>query len=395
MKTSVAVISAIFLTVSCNLLEPGLSLGEPRLNGHGRAADARPQDVKVKAAGDTVFLVSAVSFPKSYDWQRDSAFGSVACTLKLFRNGKCILDLPAGSKTSIGVAPDMHHFIGSALFTEYSDYSGTVVTKDGELLARWPEPEKLLGLLYKDGTLYSLGLSRSGESITYRQNGQIVLMASDAVAIGGFGADTYGRQGALYEDEGHVCFAYKTLWDKQQQVFFVRDGEIYKRSSLQEADILDARLMHGRPLVLYNLFERSFLHDGERPRPLSSTLNRVWVEGGLLEYLGGIAVAGFFRDRQNNLRAGLCQDECFAVLEDDTSHIYCDGEYVLGMSAPPDYYFFHRNCAFQLGDKLARIMTPKDSGGAAYFEYGSNKTEFNLHGYLSGVTAILTESDAD
>ena len=389
MRTSPAGITAfVFLLLSCNLLEPSLSLGEPRISD-------QIQGYETTRDRDTVFYISAVSFPKTYDWQRDSAFGSVACTLKLFRNSKCTLALPAGPSAQIGAAPDMHHFLGSSLFTEYADYRGTVIKRNGVLLAQWPESEKLQGMMYKDGTLHTLGLSRTGESLTYRRDGIVVRKIQGAVPMGGFGMDTYGPEGALYEDEGHVCYAYKTVWDKEQSVFFVRDGEILCRKNMPESDVLDARLLCGEPLILYNKAGCSMLHKGDNAHFFLNAWGRVWKSGGILEYQGRLAAAGFFIDNHYDLQAGVGWESNRVLLDKSTSYIYCDGDNLLGMSAPPGYYFFNRNCAFLLGGRLARVITPKDGRDIACFEFGGNSIEYNLHGYLSAVTAELPQSHAD
>ena len=68
----------------------------------------------LKNRKDTTFYVSAITFPASYDWQRDTAYGNVACTLKVFKGAVPVLTLPAGPSSGISASPHRNHLLGSS-----------------------------------------------------------------------------------------------------------------------------------------------------------------------------------------------------------------------------------------------------------------------------------------
>jgi hypothetical protein len=387
----------LFIIASCSLLDPALPFGEPRImeesgsRGGGNSSQTSFRDPEP----DTLFLVSGVSFPSSYDWRRDSLYGAVLCTLRLYRNGKPALEIPAGPGEKVGVAPDMHHIIGSALFTEYSDSHGTVIKRNGQMIAKWPDTEKLQGLLFKDNTLYTLGLDRSGESFTYRKDGEVVLKVGGSTLLGSFGSDSYGPTGALYECDGQVCFAYKTEPGNVGTVFLVRDGKAENLLSAPGAKILDTKLLQGEPAVLYNQARSTLLIHNGSTRDISSGNGLYWQTGGLILFDGHPAVVGTYLNYKGFRRGAVGWEDTYLGLYEDTAYIYCDGEHYLGMTLPPmnfpDCYFFHRNCACQLGNKLVMVLTPKDPGKNPFMSYGVENVEFNLHGYLSGVAVIISE----
>ena len=153
MKPSSFLSSILFiLLAACQLLDPPLSLGEPR-EQHGTVVPSDP----VPAEPDTSLFVTALCFPPSYDWRKDSLYGRVECTIKLFRNGEEVLSVPAGQGTQVGASQDAHHVVEGHLYTEFQGAGVTVLCLDGEQVASWEGAERLCGLLEKDGVLHTVG----------------------------------------------------------------------------------------------------------------------------------------------------------------------------------------------------------------------------------------------
>ena len=81
-------------------------------NRSAAGAGSRPRHGSEEAAvpskplPDTLVYVSAVEFPEDYDWQRDTAYGTVPCRVSLFLEGERILSVPAGPGTFVGADPD-------------------------------------------------------------------------------------------------------------------------------------------------------------------------------------------------------------------------------------------------------------------------------------------------
>ncbi len=389
--------AALAASFSCSLIDPPVPMGEPRGNlSGGTSAFSGGQGTGTAGHGpDTTFLVSAISFPESYDWRRDSAYGAVSSTLLLYRNGSKCLEVPAGPAARISVSPDMHHILGGALYTEYADNRGTAIKKDGKDLLSWPEQEKLFGLLVRDGTVHTVGQASSGRSLTYRVDGQIVLNITGGSPFGNFSSCGYGTTGALYLDSGHVCFSYKTRNASTESAFLVKDGKVSNLMSAPGTEILDAKVRNGTPLLFYNDAGRSILSAGGIPEGLAHPGLARWIEGRIIEYRGHTAVEGSFVDRQGIMHNALGWAGGAINTGQSQGYVYCDGQDIFKIDmVPPAYpecFLFHRNCACLTGDGLAIVLTPKETGVRPYMKSGSKTVSFNLYGYLSGIAMEITE----
>ncbi len=342
---------------------------------------------------DTVFLISAIEFPESYDWQRDSAFGAVDCTLRLYSNGEPCLEMPAGPAARIGVAPDMHHFIDGSLFTEYSDAAGTVVKRDGQVVSAWKDGEKLLGLLMRDDELHTLGVQKQGGALVYRVNGETELKVPGGIACGGFGTSGYGPTGALYEDSGQVCFAYYTRIGTAVNAVVVNGGIPAQQALLPNHTVLDIKQIAGEKIVLYNSAGHTSVSIGGRCWTISIGGGVRWEDGTLVEYEGAPAVLGTYSNGKSVLRSGVGWNRRCNELGPESGYIYCDGCdcVVLDPSRHAACHFFHRGCACQLGKDLACVFTPPPGAGPPFMEYRDKRTEFNFYGYLTGISALIRE----
>ena len=400
MKASSTILAALTaVLLSCNILEPPLPMEDTSrredetpveaADGGGTAAVEPPE------LPDTVFVVSAAVFPDDYDWQRDSAFGAVACSVRLYRNATLALEIPAGPEARVAISPDRHHIIGSALFTEYADGLGTTVKKDGETLAEWDGQEKLQGLLVKNRELHTLGLAVPGGALTYRRNGNLVMKVDGGIPLGGFGQDGYGPEGALYEDDGHVCFAYKNVFESSQTVTLVRDGAKVFQQAFERTIILDARICGPRNILLYTSGGNMMLEDGDSLTTIGKRPGLRCESGKIVNFRGRTSVAGVFRDGKRNALYGIYGGNAFYRIDGTPAYIYCSGDNYGWMEQPPegypDCYFFNRNCACLLDDGMAVVLSPKSPGALPFLKYRSRITEFNLHGYLSGIAVEIPE----
>ena len=385
------------LLLSCTIIDPPLSMGVPRNPLPGRPASGET-DYPWTVGRDTSLLVSAACFPSGYDWRRDTAFGDVSCTLKLYRGVKPLLSMAAGPAERISISPDRHHILGEYLYTDYSDSRGTTVKCNGRTVGQWEDSELIRGLLFKDGVLHTLGISRSDGTLAYRRDGELVLKLDRAETFGDFGADTYGPGGCLYEDCGRVCFAYKSVLDGMRAVYMVVDGRPEMLLSSPDADFLDARMLSGVPAVLYNQSGVTMLSLGSDDSHTNVSHSGLvyWYSGGLLTYRGMTAVAGRFKTDMGRRDAyGLGWSDATAILDKDISYLYCDGRTYKGISNPPeggeDCYFFHRHCACLTDRGLAMALTPRDLSRKPFLVWGADTLEYRLHGYLSGVSYVVSE----
>lgn len=375
MKTSLFCLALAVFT-SCSLFYPELTPGNPR------------DSQTYSTAPDTTFLVSAVAFADSYDWQKDSSRASVPCSVLLFRNDSKYLELPAGSEAGIGISPEQHHIIDGNLYTEFTDFRGTQIKKNGESVLWWEEQEKLLGLLSRDGVLHSLGKLPSVESLIYRQDGVPIMRIDGSVACGGFGCNGYGPNGALYEASGHVCFAYINQEPGRQEAVLVQDGIPETLLSMQDAIILDAKMTGRVKSVLYERL-KTYIMVSDSVSFLMKNGGLMWQDARLVEYDGQRAIAGKLLQKNGPSRFAIGLENEVIYIDPGSEYIYCQGPYCpdLGkvLTEHKDCYFFRRDCAVQLGADLAVALTPKDMKEPPFLEYGGKTMKFNLNGYLTGV----------
>lgn len=390
MKASFLAAALPALIISCNLIDPPLPFGEAR-DSQDRPELNLPD--KPGPGPDTLVLVSAAEFPSSYDWQRDSAFGAVNGTVYLFSNGKPVLAIPAGKGTKVDLSPDKHHIIGESLFTEYSDAFGTWISKDGEQICSWDTPEKLQGLLYRDGDLYTLGLELPGGAVIFRKNGAVVLKMSDAVLMGSFSSCSYPSTGALYEDEGSVCFSYKTIYNGRETLYMVKDSRVEKQYSENRFVPLDAKFVDSQPVIFGKQNGLPVIICERSVRYMINGRARDWLDGGLLNYQGKTIVAGTYQTYNDEERTGAGWESEQIDLGGPNAYFYCDSQNLRTPGQPPggykDCYFFHRHCACQTASSLAMVLTPKAPGRKPFLKHGSEVEEFDIHGYLSGVAIII------
>ena len=173
---------------------------------------------------DTTVYYSAVRFPDGYDWQRDTAYGSVPFELLLYRDFEPALTLPSGPDACFVPDPDRHHLAGGHLYTERMADGQTRIGRDGVELFRFPGREYLVGLLEDGEDLYTLSRPAKGDGFTFRRNGDVLLRQPSGTPFGSLTDPSYGPSGALYRDQEQVCFCYASGKGPQQTFHAVRDG---------------------------------------------------------------------------------------------------------------------------------------------------------------------------
>lgn len=372
--------------VSCQLLDPPLSMGQPRQE-HGSAQSG----VQTPAEPDTSLIVTALCFPPSYDWRKDSLYGRVECTLKLFRNGEEVLALQAGPGTQVSTSLDGHHLIDGRLYTEFSGPGGTSVRRDGELLASWPGTERLCGLLERQGVLHTLGSGPGG--LVYRRGGAEILRVADGVPFGGFRQDGYGQSGALYQQDSAVCFCFLSSRDGTPKVFVSRDGEPGAVLGTGQARVLDARLLDGTPAVFLCREADSYLVVGRQEWSMTYLGGMIWDSASLVMLDGQPAVLGRYRyapgsepvwciGRPNMSMTVSGKPACFFIK--DGSEVIAVSE---GREIPDGCYFPGRDCACLSPDgALTVALSPKDMSARPYVLCRGEVREYPVHGFITSVS---------
>lgn len=223
-KTSLALlIHAAILLSSCSKghINPTKSRIELQRYPHPKEMAEEPEDPGPAPAGTALFY-STVDFANSYDWQRDTAYGTAPFTLRLHSQSGVMLELHSADNPGLfSPSPETHHIIDGHLYTERQDIGGTVICKDGKPAVRINAREFLKGLVEKDGHIYTLSQECFSDACLYRDNGETVTKFREASVFGSFTDPTYPQTGALYISGGKIYFSYTA----RNKYYAVRDGE--------------------------------------------------------------------------------------------------------------------------------------------------------------------------
>ena len=389
----------VFLSLlALGVLLPGCVLLEDGLTGARRRTDcsregARPQRPRggsalpgLDAAADTTLWICAVRFPEGYDWQRDSAYGSIPFELVLYKDFAPVLTLPSGPEACFTPDPARHHLLEGHLYTERFQDGQTRIGRDGVELCRFDGREMLAGLLEEDGDLYTLSRPGPGPGFSFRKNGEVLLQDDRGVLFGDLADPSYGPGGALYRDGGSIVFCYRDAASGAGRL--VADGQ--EQAVPHSAGALDLKRRDGRMLPLPATVAGLQLEEG-----------RLWPEEG------GFAVTGRFRDAARGSYTGylpvgaqsarvLCAEEAVtystpgagyavAARADGTVRRYGPGMPADAVSA----HFMSPACAVTLGGRLVLALTPRDADAHPQVHIGEQVREIPLNGYISCVGVSL------
>lgn len=388
------------LLSGCVFLDDGLTGSRSRADcsrdgtvqsGPQKPAGSRPD---TPAAADTVLYFSAIRFPADYDWQRDTAYGSVGFELLLFRDGEAVQTLTSGPGVPFVPDPDRHHILSGRLYSERMLGGETLIGRDGQELFRFAGREFLLGLLEDDGDLHTLSRPAGGQGFSYRRNGQLLMQHPDGTPYGNLSDPSYGPSGALYRDGGKICFCYHEGSEGRRSHFLVCDGETTRMTNIQPTQtVLDLKLHDGTGVALYPSLLLNRLSEG-----------RIWPEKS------GHAVTGRFSDGSGGWFSGYLDAGSWSVqhrLCDEEAALYHTSEASFAVSTDGDgtvcwygpdgagrsdgaCFFFSPACATAAGARLFLALTPKDRSRRPQIRIGGQVREIDLWGYISRVAVEVS-----
>ena len=385
MRTFGFILGLAMLTslAACDILEDGLQMGRPRRycqrqNGDGYSKDNEspghplPDDSIQRFVPDTAIFLSAVRCDPSYDWRRDTAYGGGSAELLLIRDGEVAVTIPSGPDNRVSAAPDMHHIIDGHLYTEYSTGDRTFIGRDGHILFDVEGREFLKGILVRDSTVYTLSEFRSGKGFVLRKDGIPMLVKSEGRIIGDFSDPAYHGSGALYRDEGRICFSYLSA----NGGMIVRDG-VERCVTASPEGVQDIRSVKGKDIIAGR---KAFGYEweGARIRPFGSSY---CISGDV--QVGDERFATLYN----------CSTGRLTRLGPEGSMVYSkDGmAAILTEDELDGFYFFTGACADMLGDALAVALTPVNRESPPILRADGSVTEFgDLNGFLTGVSVEIS-----
>lgn len=399
MRTSFFPLLLAAVLAACDPFDPGIVGYRSRSDcGPHRPGDRVEQagpDEPGPAPGpvfqlDTTVYYCAVRFPDGYDWQRDTAYGSVPFELLLYRDFEPILTLPSGPDACFVPDPDRHHLAGGHLYTERMADGQTRIGRDGVELFRFPGREYLVGLLEDGEDLYTLSRPAKGDGFTFRRNGDVLLRQPSGTPFGSLTDPSYGPSGALYRDQEQVCFCYASGKGPQQTFHAVRDGQAKQMEELSPGtSVLDLKLIRGQAVALRPDFRGERLSEG-----------RLWVSGQAFAVTGRFSdgagwYSGYMKDGGAPER--LCREEAaLYVASGRAAAVSADAAGDVRWYGPESgreslsCHFFTPACAAFLPGAPWLALTPRDTRHRPFVRSGTRVHEVDVNGYVSSLAVTVS-----
>ena len=153
--------------------------GTERPGETGNPDDGNPETPKE-------LYITGVEYPEGYDWRHSIGTNDDIGKLFLMKGKERIMELPVGQGNCISSDADMHRCIGGHLYTDFSTDTETVIKCDGTERFRYSGREMIADMAVITGEVHTLGMPRSGNGLTYRINGNIIIHKRNAVLMSGF-----------------------------------------------------------------------------------------------------------------------------------------------------------------------------------------------------------------
>ena len=409
MKAKSALLAVLVAFCGCELISPDGDDWIKRSDTLTGSAD----DTTEVTVYDTTMYVTGVKYPDDYYWQRDTAYGVVERSIVVYRDGEQILEVPVGDEYYVTADSDMHRATGGHLYTDFSTSGETVVCRDGEEIFRYSGREMMRGFMVREGVVHTLGLSRSGTGVTYRQDGELVYENDAAVPVWA-ADDAVESGGSLYLDNGEVYF---TLRDSS--CFYSCIGglatEISKTYRNSKQYVQDYRMADGvacrawvdnRYAVMSPAlsvgYERYYLGN-DKESHTSDNLRLVYsdgtyyVKGEHTDTDTGLTEQRLWRKDGTQYGPG-ADYSVYDFCVEGTSYAYAaamDGELALidnngtQYSVEGRWRLTTRRCLALSGGSLTLALTPIDAGVSPALWVDGEMTELPFNGYLTSVVVEI------
>lgn len=147
------------------------------------------------------FLCCAVTFPKGYNWHRDSLAGNVPTSLELYLNDSLVRRIQVLAQNGVCADSDRHFLCGSHILSHARHHGMTLVSMDGIVVQEYESDEVIQSMLLHGGDIYTLADDVQRMTWSFRVNGTVKAEGNRSLLC----------PGGLYTDAGQVCFAYNVV----------------------------------------------------------------------------------------------------------------------------------------------------------------------------------------
>lgn len=397
--------SALILTLTLTLAAPSCEKYEISryyralvMGDNTSADDSLGRD---KEFSDTNLFVSAVLVPETYDWRRDTAYGAVNCEVAFFKNNDLVFSADAGPGTALSPNPSTHHIIDGHLYTECVTGDETIISMDGEPLYRYTGTEVLRGLLVRPGEILTLGRQKGGDGFSYRRNGEIIIRQTAGTVFGDFSHPAYGPSGALYEDDGRVCFCFKD----SRYCYKVVDGTVtQQRLSVSASTVADMRVIESNLYYIAGYTRATMIFSPQRTMSMPSSMEfsdlKISVaddgspflfaetlnpETTIVRPLASAAVdgAGVSFDGNNNFVIG--KEGSYYAVSNRGGLLRLLKEGGGDIFVRDSSFFFGRNCVAAKGKTAFLIVNPKEKEFRPFIWHHGEEKEYDISGFLTAM----------
>ena len=380
-------LAAMVMIHSCELVEQNTSFGMQHVYKPHRSTRFGSDSARFQPQhkDDTVLYLSAVRFPPDYDWRRDTLFGAVDAELVLLKDYSEILSIPVGNVAE--ASADKHHILDGHLYTEHQTSSTTYIGKDGIVILSFEGREELRGLLEDGGILYTLSVPKGGDGFKLRADGQVIYSEKSGTVYGTMSEPSYRQNGALYKDNGHLCFCFRT----ESMVYRIEDGLKYVAiSGAGPGEAQDVRIIDGQVVCAGSDF-MGMKWSGARVWPLGNGEYAISGNTDTASYTGPLV----YRSRHGSVRKlGGGEGQVYVSSEGEAAvHWSRDGSVTVSAQDKPydgKWYFMTPECAVMAPGGPAIALTPRPSSNRSLVRYAGNEKIVELNGFLTGIW-ITTE----
>lgn len=297
------------LCISCGLSE----VGDAGPNAEGDVWGGPVGDAGGSSGGlESVCYMTAVDYPKGYDWRSDQACGSVRCSLVVYADKIPVMKVPVGQNYHTSSDVDMHRLSGYDLYTDYVSDTETVIRKNGQEIFRYEGAERICGLVARGGDVFTLGESRQGEGFSFRKNGAVVLSRRKAHVAA-----------PLRCDGDSLCFGFREQIQAAtgaiDRYYCVYGNKVVNLSLREDIKaVWDVFTSDGQPVLLASLkgVEQPVMICGESLNALNVPKGMTMVSGSMFRVGAQIGVEGVCRTFSGSLRCGIWLGGSLLILFD-------------------------------------------------------------------------------
>lgn len=318
--------------ISCGLSEVGRTLSK---NAGGSIWGDAPGNSA--GAGNNIVPVcymTAVDYPKGYDWRADAAKETVKCSLVVYTDGTPVMKVPVSEAYNVCSDPDMHRIVDGHLYTDYHFSGETMIKKDGTFLFSYAGEERISDMKVWNGDVFTLGESCSGAGFSFRKNGKTKMLRENGSLMSPLRSYGDSLGFAFYEEISSAAgnqLRYYSVYGTEVSQIALRDDLVRVWDAVQDGNgvvYLASLIGVSQPVII----------SGEKMMALEMPVGAAMMSCSMFMAGDEIGVEGIYRSSQGiRYSAVWISGECLVTFSGLTISALCtDRDGVFCALNPPD-----------------------------------------------------------